>query len=184
MNYILGLDISTTTIGLTLLNTEGEVEYIGYLKPVGDTMYEKVASAFKQLDGTPIKTFKISAIYAEQPNIMFKAGFSTAQTLSKILRFNGAFLFTLSQMYGILPYEVMAVSARKQVTGVGRFKTDPKTAVFKWVDTNSKTKIDWPTSDKGKNQGQPRPECFDMADSYIIARYGLIHESRAGQQQT
>jgi len=185
MNLI-GLDISTTTIGLTVLDENANIQYIGFLKPDGETMYEKVASALFQLDNHLYlnKVFEINKIYAEQPNIMFKAGFSTAQTLSKILRFNGAFLFTLSEKYSILPLEVMAVSARKQVTGVGRFKTDPKEAVRKWVDQYATPPISWPTIDKGKNLGKLRPECFDMADSYIIARYGLINESRANQLKT
>jgi len=181
---ILGLDISTSTVGVTVLNLTGGLEFIGYVKPIGETMYEKVESALSQFK-LLLAPFKITSIYAEQPNIMFKAGFSTAQTLSIILRFNGAFLFTVSQMYGILPQEVMAVSARKQVTGHGRFAkgTDTKQEVLKWVSAQVLTAI-WPTIQKGKNKGNLATECFDMADSYIIARYGLINESRASSTKT
>lgn len=180
---ILGLDISTSTIGFTLLNLTGSVEYINYIKPEGNNIFEKVASATRSIDAYIWPYVQINgpikAIYAEAPNIMFQRGFSSAQTIATILRFNGAFLFTLYQKFNILPKEVFATSARKQVIGIGRFKLDPKEEVFKWVNSHIKYTYPhfWPIISKGKNKGKLLHECFDMADSYIIAKYGLICES-------
>lgn len=176
---VLGLDISTTTIGVTVLNENGVVLAI-YLKPEGETVFEKVASALHQFDSS-VK-IPIDYVYAEAPNIMFAKGMSTAQTIAKILRFNGAFLFTLYRRLNILPIEVMAVSARKRVIGIGRFKEKPKEAVFEWVKNN--TDIVWPTMKKGKHQGEYSPECFDIADSYIVSKYGLIIEQSRKNQTT
>ena len=112
---LLGLDISTSTIGVSVLDIDSKsLVYIGYIKPVGNNLYEKVKSAINDFDliieNKAIQP--ITAIYAEQPNIMFRPGFSSAQVLSTILRFNGAFLFTLYQKFGILIIEAMAVSMR------------------------------------------------------------------------
>jgi hypothetical protein len=180
---ILGLDISTSTVGATVLNLTGGLECITYVKPIGTTMYEKVQSTFLTLR-TRLVPFKITSIYAESPNIMFRAGFSSAQVLSTILKFNGALLFTLHVNFNTLPKEAMAVSMRKQVTGHGRFAkgTDTKQEVLKWV-TSEIPWFTWPTIEKGKNKGKPLSECFDMADSYIVARYGLLHESGNAQNQ-
>lgn len=169
---ILGLDISTTTIGFTILDSEGKVVRSNFIKPIGDTMFEKVDSAINDFNGKVGDGLKIDEIVAEKPNIMFASGFSSAQTLATILRFNGAFLFTLYCKFHILPIEVMAVSARKSVIGVGRFKSDPKQAVLNWVISDYPEAANWPKIDKGKNQGKFKAECFDMADSYVIAKYG------------
>ena len=176
---ILGLDISTSTVGFTLMNLTGGVEYIGYTKPTGDNQFEKVESAFncisKVVQSHVISNGPITSIYAEAPNIMFRTGFSSAQTLAIILRFNGALLFTLYRHFGILPKEAMAVSMRKQVIGIGRFKVNPKDEILRWVNLQIPT-TNWPQIAKGKNKGKLSTECYDMADSYIVARYGLIHE--------
>jgi len=162
---ILGLDISTSTVGFTLMNLTGGVEYMWYVKPEGDNMYDKVSSAFNfiRIIVKPhvVLTGPVTAIYAEAPNIMFRAGFSTAQTLSKILRFNGALLFTLSTFYNILPQEAMAVSMRKQVIGRGRFAKglDTKQEVLKWVQSQMPS-FRWPVIDKGKNTGKTTPNAL------------------------
>lgn len=190
---ILGLDISTSTVGFTLMNLSGAVEVIGYAKPIGKNLYEKVDSARQHIEVIlwPYLTIKspITSIYAEAPNIMFRAGFSSAQVLSTILRFNGALLFTLSKKFNTLPKEAMAVSMRKQVIGVGRFKNNPKAEVLKWVKSQPDFPFQgclnwWPIVEKGKYKGQEASEQYDMADSYIVARYGLLNESRASQVQS
>lgn len=180
---ILGLDISTSTVGVTILNLSGDVAHLGYIKPIGTNVFEKAKTAAQDLEMI-IAGFPITSIYAEAPNIMFRAGFSSAQVLATILRFNGAVLFTLHRKLSILPNEAMAVSIRKQVIGHGRFAkgTDTKTEVLKWV--SSQITFNWPTIDKGKNKGKLLPECFDMADSYVVARYGLLNESRNAQNQS
>lgn len=178
---ILGLDISTSTVGFTLLNLTGDVVKMGYVKPIGSDYCAKVKSASKTLLYEIELEGPITSIYAEAPNMMFRTGFSSAQVISTIMRFNGAFLFTLYEKLNILPNEAMAVSMRKQVIGVGRFKkgTNTKEEVFKWVQTQvSPLNPKWPLIEKGKNQGKFMSECYDMADSYVVARYGLIYESR------
>jgi len=176
LSNVLGLDLSTTTIGYTIVNENGIV-LMDFVKPKGNTIFEKMDSGSQQLIAK-IGKVKVDKIMAEQPNIMFQQGKSSAQTISKILRFNGAILFTLHRYFRIFPDEIMSVSARKQVIGRGRFDKglNPKEEVFKfvasrvpeetWINCISKT-------------GKWKPERFDVADSYIIAMAGLNGRTQA-----
>ena len=150
---------------------------IDYVKPQGNTLFEKVESAVEQFYHKIGQT-SVDTVVAEQPNIMFQAGRSSASTISKILRFNGAFLFTICQSFRILPQEVMAISARKAVIGRGRFAPglNPKEEVWKWV--NQQATIQWPIG----RTGNFKPERFDMADSAIVAWYGHKFKAMCGTQ--
>jgi hypothetical protein len=175
---VLGLDISTTTIGITILNEKGSLVLIDYVKPVGNILFEKIDSATNQLN-EKLKYFTIDKIYAEQPNVMFSKGLSSAQVLGTILRFNGAILFTVCKKLNILNInEAMAISMRKKIIGIGRFPkgTNTKEEIFNWVQkylNSSQQKVNWPLVEKGKNKGKFKPECYDMCDSFITALYGI-----------
>ena len=175
---ILGVDISTTTIGLTILDENKNLILIDYIKPTGNTLFEKVDSAINQLN-EKLKNFTVDKIYAEQPNVMFSKGLSSAQVLGTILRFNGSFLFTCCKKFNKLPIEVMASSARKSIIGIGRYPkgVNAKEEVFKWINSNFKSSFNWPLKDKGKKKGTIIPECYDMCDSLIIALYGVKKEN-------
>lgn len=177
---VLAFDISTSIIGFSVIEIEsGELLSIGFLKPEGNSREEKIVSALNQFEKYQLSN--ISAIYAEAPNMMFRSGFSSAQVIATILRFNGAFLFELYQKFHLIPQEVMATSARKQVIGIGRFPkgTNTKQEILKWVQ--SRISISWPIIEKGKHKGELKSESYDMADSYIIGLYGVKNEQKKMQ---
>jgi len=173
---ILGLDISTTTIGVCILNEKSEILLMTYVKPSGNNFLEKLDFASSELFNK-LKSFQIDCIYTEQSNIMFSKGLSRAQVIATVLRFNGALLFALYKEFNILPKEVMASSARKKVIGKGKF-IDAKKAVFDHVYSIVKDSIDWPKKERGQNKGKFANECFDMADAYIVAKYGVLNETK------
>jgi len=172
---ILGIDCSTTTIGICVLN-EKEILLLDYVKPLGNNFLEKVNSASSELINK-LESFQIDSIYTEQPNIMFSKGLSRAQVIAVVLRFNGALLFTLYREFNVLPKEVMASSARKKVIGKGKFQ-DAKKAVFDYVYSIVGDSINWPKKERGQNKGKFANECFDIADAYIIAKYGILNEQK------
>ena len=166
---ILGLDISTSCVGITVLNENETLVIFDYVKPIGDTIFEKINSATIQTSKILSNT-KIDYIIAEMPNIAFSVGKSSAQVISTVLRFNGAFLSYCYQNYTTNITEIMAVSARKAVTGRGRYE-DVKNNIFDWV--NNKIQYEkWPLVQRGKNKGKYAKECYDLADSFILAQYG------------
>jgi len=170
---VLGCDISTTTIGISIIS-DNKLILIDYIKPEGENFIEKIESAKKQF--LEKVTISIDKIITEKPNIQFKSGFSSAQILATILRFNGTVLYFLFQNFKIIPIEAMATTMRKRVIGIGRYPTgtDTKEEILKFVCNQEPQISNWPLVERGKNKGQLAKECYDMADSYICAKYGTL----------
>ena len=162
---ILGLDISTSITGVTLLSNEGEVVY----NDAWDTrkyknFFEKAEFVEKKLKELPVG---IKKVYIEQSLQSFRSGFSSAKTLSTLARFNGIVSW---MVYGILhvePEYIAATSARKKVGIVVPRGSKAKQCVIKYVIDNVPS-----VSISYTKHGNPKPQCFDMADSWVIARAG------------
>lgn len=174
---ILGVDCSTTTIGLTLL-TDGRLSAMDYVKPEGETLFAKVLNAEVAIRKVwhywrcPV----IDQIVVERP-IRFASGGSSANTVFVLNWFNGAIWTILWQNFGLVPAEFSPETARKITIGIGRFPkgTNTKEAVFDWVDkrlTQEKVVPDWPVNKRGR----PAVERYDMADSYIVALAAYLKE--------
>ena len=86
---ILGLDVSTSIIGVCILENDKIVhtDYIDLRKI--KNFFEKghiVEETLKEIK----ENFKIEHIYIEQALMFFRRGGSTAKTMSILQRFNGA----------------------------------------------------------------------------------------------
>tara|TARA_R110002074_G_scaffold302864_1_gene474067 strand:+ start:1531 stop:2049 length:519 start_codon:yes stop_codon:yes gene_type:complete len=162
---ILGLDISTSITGVTILDESGEV----VLNEAWDTrkfknFFQKskfVEEQIKKLD------YPIQKIYIEQSLQSFRSGFSSAKTLSTLSRFNGVVSWLAYRNLRVEPQYMAATSARK-LCGIKIPKgTKAKKVVIKYVVDNIPDVLIEYTK-----HGNPRPECFDKADSWVIARAG------------
>jgi hypothetical protein len=87
---ILGLDISTSITGVTVLDMNGDCVYNEYWdtrnKNHFPTIYHKAHHVKEKLKSLP---YKFEHIFVEQSLQSFRSGFSSAQTLSTLSRFNG-----------------------------------------------------------------------------------------------
>ena len=164
---ILGLDVSTSITGATLLNEEGKVIY----NDAWDTRKyknfftkaEKVNDYFDLLPATPTR------IFIEQSLQSFRSGFSSAKTLSTLSRFNGVVSWICYQRYSIEPEYLAATSARKKCGITVPRGIKAKEVVIKYiVDNVSDVLIEY------TKHGNPKPQCFDMADSWVIAHAGWL----------
>ena len=164
---ILGLDVSTSITGATLLNEEGEVIY----NDAWDTRKyknfftkaEKVNDCFDLLPATPTR------IFIEQSLQSFRSGFSSAKTLSTLSRFNGVVSWICYQRYSIEPEYLAATSARKKCGITVPRGIKAKEVVIKYiVDNVPDVLIEY------TKHGNPKPQCFDMADSWVIAHAGWL----------
>ena len=104
---ILGLDISTSITGATIIDDEGNVVY----NQAWDTrkyknFFQKSEKVHEHLASLPIVPTKI---YIEQSLQSFRSGFSSAKTLSTLSRFNGVVSWMCYKMYGLEP-EYIVVS--------------------------------------------------------------------------
>jgi len=179
---ILGLDISTSCTGYCLLEDDGTIKGLGFI-PLGKykTHFDKanrVMSDLRQLK----KNHNISIIAIEENLQSFRTGFSSAQTLSSLAKFNGVVAYLCEDIFGLQPQFFNVNSARKTVglKIISRKKggTNTKDQVLEWAKSELGPSYSWPTktlkSGPRKNQTVLEPGCYDMADAYVIARSALL----------
>lgn len=163
---ILGLDISTSITGATLLDLNNKIilnDSIDLRKHKNFFVKsEKVAEYFSNLSERP------DSVFIEQSLQSFRSGFSSATTLSLLSRFNGVVSWLAFKEWGLEPQYVAATSARK-LAGIKIIKGTPaKQQVLQHLlDTEPSFVVEY------TRNGNPKPDTYDRADSLIIARAGL-----------
>ena len=165
---ILGLDISTSITGYTLIDGDKVI-----LNGAWDTrkykdFFEKVIHVKKGLEQIYSEHGKqITAVYIEQSLQSFRSGFSSAKTLSTLSRFNGIVSWIVFDKYKIKPEYLAAPTARK-LCGIKIPRGQKaKTVVLNYLLENEDSfQIEY------TKFGNPRPESYDKADSLIIAKAG------------
>ena len=174
---ILGLDISTSITGYTLLDGDKVI-----LNGAWDTrkykdFFDKVVHVKAAL-GKIHKQYgkRIAAVYIEQSLQSFRSGFSSAKTLSTLSRFNGVVSWLVFDKYKIKPEYLAATSARK-LCGIKIPRGEKaKPVVLKFLlDNEPDFVIDY------TRHGNPKPESYDRADSLVIAKAGVICEARSSK---
>ena len=108
---ILGLDVSTSKIGYSIMdNNKKLVECdVMKLKPLA---LEDRAEIFYLFMITLKNRFEIKEIYIEQPFSMFGGGKTTAMTMAKLQRFNGMCCFAVKRVFKMNPVSIAANKAR------------------------------------------------------------------------
>jgi len=166
---ILGLDISTSITGATIIDDSGNIIF----NEAWDTrkyknFFRKASIIYNKLESLS-DNYDINHIYIEQSLQSFRSGFSSAKTLSTLSRFNGVVSWLCYNFFDIEPEYIAATSARKKC-GIKIPKgTKAKQEVIKFVlDNVPDVDIIY------TKHGNPRPECFDKADSWVVANAGYL----------
>ena len=169
---ILGLDISTSITGYTLIKEDKII-----LNGAWDTrkykdFFEKVIHVKAGLEEIHKQYGKqIGAIYIEQSLQSFRSGFSSAKTLSTLSRFNGIVSWLVFDQYKIKPEYLAATSARKLCgIKVPRGQKAKQVVLNFLVDNEPAFVLEY------TRNGNPKPECYDKADSMVIAKAGVVCE--------
>tara|TARA_Y100000593_G_scaffold93389_1_gene188091 strand:+ start:209 stop:832 length:624 start_codon:yes stop_codon:yes gene_type:complete len=199
---IVGLDISTSITGITVLSKNGEIllneawdmrKYKDFFQKA-DHINEQIKSFHKKIklqteqiskrravgmeNSGPIPSAvpfmldpyrQVDAIYIEQSLQSFRSGFSSAKTLSTLSRFNGIVSWMCYENFGIKPEYIAATSARKSCGIKVPKGVKAKQVVIKYVVDNVPD-----VSIEYTKHGNPKPQCYDMADSWVIARAGWL----------
>ncbi len=173
---ILGLDVSTSCTGLTILDEDMNIikmDHIDFSKC--DGIWEKVdfaKSTFEKL----FSEYKIDKCFIEESLMSFSAGFSSAATILTLSKFNFALSYFVREYMKINPTHISAATARKTI-GVkllqkAKCGISHKEQVFNWlvVSGGPLSNIDFPKTRTGKF----KPFVADECDSYVIARAGVI----------
>ncbi len=166
---ILGLDVSTSITGATILSDGKIIESFFWdtrNKNKFPSLYEKADLIQTNLWNIKSK-YDINNIYIEQSLQSFRSGFSSAKTLSTLSRFNGIVSWNCYKTFDIKPEMIAASSARK-LAGVGIKRGDnAKEKVLKFIlDKYPQIDIQY------TKHGNPKPGMYDMCDSIIIGLAG------------
>ena len=167
---ILGLDISTSITGATILDSQGKVLY----NRAWDTrkfknIFEKAEYVEKQINQLCRDGYKIEKVFIEQSLQSFRSGFSSAKTLSTLSRFNGIVSWICFDDFGIKPEYIAATSARKMCGIKVPRGNKAKDVVLQHVIATEPSFIFEQTK-----HGNPKPDTYDRADSLIIAKAGFV----------
>ena len=114
-------------------------------------------------------SFDIERVYIEQSLQSFRSGFSSAKTLSTLARFNGVVSWMVYRILQTEPEYIAATSARKKAGIKVPKGTKAKECVIRHVIDNVPDVAI--TYTKFNNI---KPECYDKADSWVIAMAGHI----------
>ena len=169
---ILGLDISTSITGITLLDKEGEVVFISSVDTRKNKNFFQKAEAVKSFLKDLSKKYSVEKIVIEQSLQSFRSGFSSAKTLSTLSRFNGVVSWICYSLWGKEPVYIAATSARK-LCGIKVPKGEKaKPVVLQFVlDNEPKFMVEY------TKHGNPKPNSFDKADSWVIAKAGFYQKN-------
>ena len=165
---ICGVDISTSITGVTLLEKNGKIVY----NEAWDTrkfkdFFEKAEFIRRELTFFCEKYENIEEVYIEQSLQSFRSGFSSAKTLSSLSRFNGVVSWLFFHYTKVKPEYISATSARKSCGIKVPRGTKAKDVVVKFLlDNEPRFMVEY------TRFGNVKPECFDKADSIVIARAG------------
>jgi hypothetical protein len=166
---ILGLDISTSITGFTILNSDGAIIEIGHwsLKNKNDfpDLFSKalyIKNKLKELD------YPIDHVFIEPALNMFMMGRSSSHTISTLTKFNGIVSWMCYEEFGVKPEYIPAISARKKCgITVKRGQKAKEVVIAFLLDNEPLFRVEYTKS------GNPKPYCYDEADSLIIAKAGI-----------
>ena len=173
---ILGLDISTSITGYTILDDAGEIiacDHIDLRKE--KNFFNKIQMVNARLEDLLVD-YNIEHVYIEQSLQSFRSGFSSAQTLSLLSKINGIVSWLCYNLFGGEPHYLAATSARK-LCGIKVPKGQKAKAVSLQfvIDNVPGFEVQY------TRHGNPRPGYADRSDSYVIAKAGWISERQKTQ---
>ena len=172
---ILGLDISTSITGATVLYDGATLStdfWDTRNKKYFPTIYHKAKHIKNKIEDLKSK-YEITDIYIEQSLHSFRSGFSSAQTLSTLSRFNGIISWMCWELFSIEPEMIAATSARKHAGVQVKRGDNAKQKVLEFIiDKYPNIEIQY------TKHGNPKPGTLDMCDSIVIALAGdkLVRE--------
>ena len=167
---ILGLDISTSIIGYTVLDFQSNIMVCEAWDLRNDKTYKNIyeKASFVKRELIRLKEeYDISKVFIEEPFTFFSSGGSTAKTMAKLQSFNGMISWVCVDVFNIVPSHISPGDARKS----NKIKVS-KGQKAKQVVLNYLLEHEPAFKAKYTKKGNPIPETYDRADSLIVARAG------------
>jgi RNase H-fold protein (predicted Holliday junction resolvase) len=178
--YLLGLDVSTKTIGVALFNNKGQLLELTHISPKAKpTPNSKTEELIKKADLfsdfiSKYAKMNIKHILIEEPLLRS----NNVNTVGTLLRFNGMVTKICYDILGVTPEYISTYEARKNafpelmqpgstskivLFGAYPKETDKKRVIWEKV-SKREPQITWLLDKKG----QLKKENFDMSDAYTV----------------
>ena len=168
---ILGLDISTSMTGATVLDKDGNITRC---ETWDFRNKRKYPTFFRKVEGAKLRLaeiwewHKIEQIYVEQSLSRFRPGFSSAKTILTLAKFNGIVSWLCCDIFKIEPIYLSVGSARKACgIQVPRGENAKEVVLNFLLDKEDSFSVQY------TKHCNPVPGSYDRADSIVIARAGM-----------
>jgi Holliday junction resolvasome RuvABC endonuclease subunit len=162
---ILGLDVSTSIIGVCILENDKIVyaDYIDLRKT--SSFFEKARKVETTLKEVKEK-YDVKHVFIEQALMFFRRGGSTAKTMSILQRFNGIISWMCYNIYDMEPNYVSPISARSKCgIKIARGKKAKEVVMEHFIESKEFEII-------YTRFGNVQKYCYDIADAIVVARAG------------
>jgi Holliday junction resolvasome RuvABC endonuclease subunit len=168
----LGLDISSSKIGIALLDEESII-ISDVLKFKSNQSLEERAAQFERRMREIDTHHVVYDVYVEQPAIMFRGGKTTAFTMAILQRFNGMCCYALSQIFEMEASLINPNSARN-VLGIKIPRKVPSKEKKKVIIENISERFGDQFQYNLTSHGNPQPGTDDRADALVVALAGPL----------
>lgn len=173
---ILGLDISTSVVGIALCDSQDyklhELSFIKFKK--GTNLFVKL-DEFIELFESKFSTIELSHIYIEEPLKKFKGKFSNADTIQKLTQINAMISWYLYQRFKVEPEYFNVQLARSIVFPELKIpQSHPNKKYLVWESVmKAEPTINWQYS---STTHKLKVEMLDMSDAYVVCRAGIVNK--------
>lgn len=184
--YILGLDVSTTYVGVCVLDGSSQIvktsphivllDHIDFKKC--NDLWEKADKVKVWFKNLSIKT-GLSGIFIEDALQKFSSGASSMQTIGTLIRFNALVSFIVREQTSITPEFIGSGAARKlcglKMQQKKKCGLSHKEQTFNAMMSTDLSHIVWPKKLRGDKIVD---WAYDQVDSYVIAKAGSVIQLR------
>lgn len=172
MSNTLGLDISTTKIGIAVLDGSDQLLHSDLIKFKSELPLEDRAAIFESIMRKIEQKYNPMFVFVEKPAINFRSG-STAHVMAKLQRFNGMCSYACRKVFRENPELIDVRQARKAVgIKIPRGK-GTKSLAKKVVIEHVKSMFEEDFRYNLTYKGNPQPGTDDRADAIVIALGGI-----------
>ena len=168
---ILGLDISTTVVGIAIFDENYKLHELSYFKfDKKRTLFEKLSDFIDHLDRYSELNFTSIAI--EEPLKKFAGKFSNADTIQKLTQMNAMISGYLYIKFNVEPSYYNVQSARKAAfptLSIPQSHPNKKNLIWEAVMQAEPT-LNWVYGKTGKLIDGT----YDMCDAYVVAAAHIV----------
>lgn len=170
---ILGLDISTSVVGIALFNSTYNLQELSYVKfKPGTNLFIKLDEFIKFFENK-YSDIKLEHIHIEEPLKKFKGKFSNADTIQKLTQMNSLISGYLYKKFNLIPQYFNVITARSIVFPELKIpQNHPNKKYLIWEAVmKAEPKITWMYS---STTHKLKDENFDMCDAWVAGMAGII----------